>query len=227
VRALAFGLVPHELRPAAATRLVELIAEAGGHLGTGFLSTPFLLPVLADTGHLDVAYELLLQDTPPSWMAMRARGATTVWEEWEGIDADGVPHASLNHYSKGAVITFLHRYTPACRSFPSTPATAISGLHRGPAAGSHQPRPPTSRRTARSQWRGRSSTARSTSRSPCPMAPPPRWCCPTVRCTRRRRVKASTPARWLDEAEAFRTGDPMNASRRAAVSLGHVDRRQF
>ena len=38
------------------------------------------------------------------------RGATTVWEEWGGIDADGTPHASLNHYSKGAVISFLHQY---------------------------------------------------------------------------------------------------------------------
>jgi alpha-L-rhamnosidase len=38
------------------------------------------------------------------------RGATTMWERWEGIDDDGVPHDSLNHYSKGAVIGFLHRY---------------------------------------------------------------------------------------------------------------------
>ena len=60
VRALAFDLVPDELRPAVADRLVELIREAGTHLGTGFLATPYLLPVLADTGHLDVAYELLL-----------------------------------------------------------------------------------------------------------------------------------------------------------------------
>lgn len=36
------------------------------------------------------------------------RGATTIWEQWDGIDAGGVPHASLNHYSKGAVISFLH-----------------------------------------------------------------------------------------------------------------------
>ena len=85
------------VRPRAATscatqtaaRLVELIREAGTHLGTGFLATPYLLPVLADTGHLDVAYELLLQDTPPSWLAMVERGATTVWEDWEGIDDDG------------------------------------------------------------------------------------------------------------------------------------------
>ena len=64
VRALAFGLVPRRAaRAQTAARLVELIRAAGTHLGTGFLATPYLLPVLADTGHLDVAYELLLQDT--------------------------------------------------------------------------------------------------------------------------------------------------------------------
>ncbi len=110
VRALAFDLVPDELRARTAGRLVDLIRAAGTHLGTGFLATPYLLPVLADSGHLDVAFDLLLQDSPPSWLTMVDRGATTVWEEWEGIDADGVAHASLNHYSKGAVVSFLHRY---------------------------------------------------------------------------------------------------------------------
>ncbi len=110
VRALAFDLVPQELRAQTSDDLVALIRAAGTHLGTGFLSTPFLLPVLAETGHLDVAYELLFQDTAPSWLLMIARGSTTIWEEWEGIDADGGAHASLNHYSKGAVISFLHRY---------------------------------------------------------------------------------------------------------------------
>lgn len=110
VRALAFGLVPDEIRAAAASDLVALIRDAGTHLGTGFLATPFLLPVLADEGHIDVAYELLLQETEPSWLLMIERGATTVWEEWEGVDSEGVAHASLNHYGKGAVIAFLHQY---------------------------------------------------------------------------------------------------------------------
>jgi alpha-L-rhamnosidase len=41
---------------------------------------------------------------------MLDRGATTVWEDWDGVRADGTAAHSLNHYSKGAVISFLHRY---------------------------------------------------------------------------------------------------------------------
>jgi len=116
VRALAFDLVPDDLRPSVAQRLVELVHEADDHLSTGFLATPFLLPVLADAGHLDVAYTLLFQDTAPSWLAMIDQGATTIWENWEGPDAgsdSGI--ASLNHYSKGAVISFLHRHVAGLR----------------------------------------------------------------------------------------------------------------
>jgi alpha-L-rhamnosidase len=121
VRALAFDLVPQELRASTAKRLVELVDEAGGHLNTGFLATPFLLPVLADTGHLDVAYQLLLQDTPPSWLTMIDRGATTIWEQWEGLDENGRADASLNHYSKGAVISFLHEYVAGIRLLDEGP----------------------------------------------------------------------------------------------------------
>lgn len=122
VRALAFDLLPAELRPGAAERLVDLIRKADNHLGTGFLATPNLLPVLADHGHLDVAYELLFQDTEPSWLTMIDRGATTIWEQWDGIDENGSPKASLNHYSKGAVVSFLHRYTAGIRMLDSAPA---------------------------------------------------------------------------------------------------------
>ena len=120
VRALSFGLVPDEHRQRTADRLAELVRDMGTHLGTGFLATPYLLPVLADGGHLDVAYDLLLQDTAPSWLAMTERGATTLWERWEGVGADGVPHESLNHYCKGAVIGFLHRYVAGLERTAST-----------------------------------------------------------------------------------------------------------
>ncbi|UUU26398.1 glycoside hydrolase family 78 protein [Streptomyces sp. DSM 40750] len=122
VRALSLGLVPDELRAAAAARLVELIRAAGTHLGTGFLATGDLLPALADTGHAEVAYELLLRRTAPSWLYMLDRGATTIWEDWEGVDENGDAHDSLNHYSKGAVIRFLHTHTLGLRQAPKSVA---------------------------------------------------------------------------------------------------------
>ena len=118
VRALAFGLVPDHLRTRAADRLAALVRAAGTHLTTGFLGTGLLLPVLADHGHLGLAYELLLQDTPPSWLGMIDKGATTIWEDWEGTDAAGRPRMSYNHYSKGAVVSFLHQYVAGIRTSP-------------------------------------------------------------------------------------------------------------
>jgi alpha-L-rhamnosidase len=118
-RALAFDLIPDDLTPTTADHLVRLIEENGTFLATGFLSTGLLLPTLADHGYADVAYNLLFQTEEPGWLIMLERGATTVWEAWNGIDADGAPHESLNHYSKGAVVTFLHEYVAGIR--PTSP----------------------------------------------------------------------------------------------------------
>jgi len=106
VRALQFGLV--ENKTAVATELASLIKANGNRLGTGFLSTVYLLPMLAENGQAETAFDLLFQEQQPSWLYMRNKGATTVWELWEGISEDGKPAMSLNHYSKGAVISFLH-----------------------------------------------------------------------------------------------------------------------
>ena len=122
VRALAFGLAPDEMREKVAQRLVDLIRAAGTHVGTGTFGTAFLLPVLADAGHADVAYELLLQDTPPSWMTMIDRGATTIWEMWDGVDEKGKAHFSLNHFSLGSVISFMHTHIAGIRLGRDSPA---------------------------------------------------------------------------------------------------------
>ncbi|MHC6220746.1 alpha-L-rhamnosidase [Arthrobacter sp. MMS24-S77] len=120
VRALAFGLLPEPLRESATARLVRLIHDADDRLGTGFLSSGLLLPVLAANGHADLAYRLLLRRGTPSWLGMLERGATTVWEDWEGVDEHGAAHESLNHYSKGAVIRFLHEYLVGLRQAPDS-----------------------------------------------------------------------------------------------------------
>ncbi|MFJ8794336.1 family 78 glycoside hydrolase catalytic domain [Streptomyces sp. NPDC102462] len=132
VRGLSFGLIPGALREAAAARLVELVHDNDDRLATGFLTSGLLLPVLADSGHADVAYTLLLRRGIPSWLGMLDRGATTVWEEWNGVDDDGEAHASLNHYSKGAVIQFLHGYVAGLRQQPSSVGWERFSVHPRP-----------------------------------------------------------------------------------------------
>lgn len=125
VRALAFGLVPPHLAPLAAARLVELIGLNGNRLGTGFLATGLLLPTLADHGYPDVAYELLLSTGSPSWLGMLDAGATTMWEWWDGVTTSGA-RGSLNHYSKGAVGSFLYTHVAGIR-LPENPDEAHAG----------------------------------------------------------------------------------------------------
>jgi Bacterial alpha-L-rhamnosidase. len=88
VLALNFDMLPEHLRPQAAERLAENVKSYGNHLTTGFLGTPYLCHVLTRFGYLDVAYDLLLQETYPSWLYPVKMGATTIWERWDGIRPD-------------------------------------------------------------------------------------------------------------------------------------------
>lgn len=110
--ALAFDLVPPELRSAAGDRLASLVEEEGDVVATGFVGTPVVLEALSSTGHLDRAYALLLQTACPSWLYMVGQGATTMWERWDSILPDGTVNpgdmTSFNHYALGAVADWLH-----------------------------------------------------------------------------------------------------------------------
>lgn len=107
VRAISFDLLNEEEKGQAAADLNELVVKKGYHLNTGFLSTPSLCPVLAQYGYVETAYRLLLQDTMPGWLYAVKKGATTIWETWDGINEKGEVKASLNHYSYGAVCGWL------------------------------------------------------------------------------------------------------------------------
>ena len=132
--AIAFDLVPDdEARQALGDELALRVHEADDHLATGFLGTPVLLPALTATGHLDVAYDVLLQRTAPSWLYQVLAGATTIWERWDALRPDGsVPMeglhvgsggsmVSFNHYAYGAVGDWLHATVAGLRPDPDDP----------------------------------------------------------------------------------------------------------
>ncbi|NND32419.1 MAG: family 78 glycoside hydrolase catalytic domain, partial [Saprospiraceae bacterium] len=113
VLALNFDMLPEHLRQQAAERLVQNIKSYGNHLTTGFLGTPYLCHVLSRYGYTDVAFDLLLQKTYPSWLYPVTMGATTIWERWDGIKPDSTfqtPNMnSFNHYAYGAIGDWMYR----------------------------------------------------------------------------------------------------------------------
>lgn len=107
VRALAMNLCSGEKRKKVVKQLIREIEANEYKLNTGFLSTPFLLPVLVDCGYPEIAFRILEQTEHPSWLHAVVLGATTILESWDGLD---VHDASYNHYSYGAVCEFLFGY---------------------------------------------------------------------------------------------------------------------
>ncbi len=123
--ALHFDLLPEKLRPLAAKRLAEEVRKADYHLTTGFVGTPYLCQVLSRFGYTDLAYELLNQESFPSWLYPVKKGATTIWERWDGIKPDGsfqdVSMNSFNHYSYGAIGEWLYRVVAGIEADPNEP----------------------------------------------------------------------------------------------------------
>ena len=106
VRPLALGLLDGKEKETARRRLVKAVENYNYRVGTGFLSTPFLLQELTQAGAAETAYRVLLNPEKPSWIYEVLHGATTVWETWEGYVGNGAA-GSLNHYSPGAVCQWL------------------------------------------------------------------------------------------------------------------------
>jgi alpha-L-rhamnosidase len=122
VLALHMNLLGTEQREVAVQKLIADIKAHDFHLTTGFLGTPYLLIELSKSGHSDVAYRLLVQKTYPSWFYMIDRGATTMWERWNGDQKlDDPSMNSFNHYAYGAVAEWLYRYAAGIDVDTDTP----------------------------------------------------------------------------------------------------------
>lgn len=123
--ALHFDLLPESQRQAAADWLVADIRQRKNHLSTGFVGSPYSNHVLARFGHLDVAYDLLNQDTFPSWLYPVTQGATTIWERWDSFHHErgfqNVGMNSFNHYAYGAIGAWLYQTVAGIEIDPKQP----------------------------------------------------------------------------------------------------------
>lgn len=111
--ALAFlhDLIPAEHVEAAKRYFKSTIGRSEGRIGTGFIGTPALLPALVKIGEPGLAASVFLQEEVPGWLYQVKKGATTIWERWDAIQADGSIYNpqmnSYNHYAYGAVCQWL------------------------------------------------------------------------------------------------------------------------
>ncbi|PST83705.1 alpha-L-rhamnosidase [Pedobacter yulinensis] len=125
VLALQFDMLPEAFRAQAAKRLVDNVQSYGNHLTTGFLGTPYLCHVLSRFGYQNTAYDLLMQESYPSWLYPVKMGATTIWERWDGIKPDGsfqtADMNSFNHYAYGAIGDWMYKNIAGIRLLEASP----------------------------------------------------------------------------------------------------------
>ena len=123
VLAVHFGLAEDPRKTANA--LSEMVIADGIQLRTGFVGTPYLLHVLSDYGHADLAWSLLLRQDYPGWLYSVRKGATTVWEHWDGMRDDGsfwsTDMNSFNHYAYGAAADWVFEKAAGIRHAEDAP----------------------------------------------------------------------------------------------------------
>ena len=118
--AIAFGLLDAAARVRAGARLAELVRAANYRVSTGFAGTPYVTWALSETGHVEDAYRLLLEEGCPSWLYPITMGATTIWERWDSMLPDGSINpgqmTSFNHYALGAVADWISQVVGGIRA---------------------------------------------------------------------------------------------------------------
>jgi len=112
VLALEFDLTDDKEK--AAKELNLLVKNNETRITTGFVGTPYLLGALSDNGYEKTAFDLLFQEAYPSWLFSVNKGATTMWEHWDGIKEDGsfwsTDMNSYNHYAYGSVFEWIFSF---------------------------------------------------------------------------------------------------------------------
>jgi alpha-L-rhamnosidase len=113
--ALAFNLLTPAQVALAKNKLAGAVSAAGGNPTTGMVTTHLLLPALTSIGRSDLAYQMLAKTNYPSLGFEIGLGATTIFELWNGVNANGTVNTnqdgmnSLNHANFGACAEWFYR----------------------------------------------------------------------------------------------------------------------
>jgi alpha-L-rhamnosidase len=119
---LFFDIVPVDQRPRVFDRLVGKITdESKGHIGTGLVGGQWLNRLLTDFGRADLVYKFATNTTYPSWGYMMEKGATTVWELWNGDSADPAMNSGNHVMLVGDLVLWLYERLAGIMADPEKP----------------------------------------------------------------------------------------------------------
>jgi len=129
VLTLAFGLVPEGHRAGVFANLVQNIEQkTNSHIGTGLVGGQWLMRTLTDNGRPDLAYTLSTRKTYPSWGYMIEKGATTIWELWNGDTADPAMNSGNHVMLVGDLMTWFYGYLGGIRPAPAAPGFQVASI---------------------------------------------------------------------------------------------------
>jgi len=110
---LYLDVVPSELQDSVLSNLInDIQITQEGHTTSGIVGIKYAMEVLSSLDRGDVALDLALQTSYPSWGYMinsQYEPATTVWELWES-DTEGPRMNSRNHHMFGSISSWFYRH---------------------------------------------------------------------------------------------------------------------
>ena len=119
---LAFDLPPPQERARIFGHLVRKISrETTGHVGTGLIGGQWLNRVLSEGGRPDIVYGFATNTTYPSWGYMAEKGATTIWELWNGDTADPAMNSGNHVMLVGDLVIWLYEDLAGIKPDPAQP----------------------------------------------------------------------------------------------------------
>lgn len=114
---LAFGLVPEQYMEEVSKNVITTIITTNkGHISTGVIGTQWLMHGLSNIGRADIAYLLAGNKTYPSWGYMVEKGATTIWELWNGDTAIKWMNSGNHVMLLGDLISWYYEHLGGIRS---------------------------------------------------------------------------------------------------------------
>jgi alpha-L-rhamnosidase len=123
ILSLRLGLVPEEYRQQVFDNIVwKTEVDFDGHVSTGVLGIQHLMRGLTEQGNVDLAYRIVTNRTYPSWGYMIEKGATTIWELWNGNTADPAMNSGNHVMLLGDLLIWFYEDLAGIRNHPESTA---------------------------------------------------------------------------------------------------------